>query len=411
MEQMTATRLCAYLLSGALVMSHANGGRAGDPPITITDVLDSHTANLDGFTRFTCRYDRTFATAASVEDALAGRYTRRPRTAKVLWVRDGKRMSLKVVQDEETTNELKNPKVTPMPGQPNLGIGPLLPHVTQEYLTNPNATLSYLEQHACANVAPSPNSHPRLAYLLFGCACSTVEDRRSCEDQGVQLSALHAREPGKISAGRHTVDNKDYIKLSTDTTSLTGAKNTLIREYLVDPARGYQFVRWYDLPSVDHPAASRLHLEYPDPRDCGNGRWFPGRVVRMIYADASRQWLVYDSRVTELVVDKAPDPAHFTIRMPAGTTVMDFDDSRKRFKTKQPETIDIDDIPTLYKMTQSAAENPLMDTAVEVHRPNRYRWAIWGGSVAAVVLVAGVVRRVFRRRAPAAPPSPEPATH
>lgn len=408
---MTATRLCIYGLAGTLVVCQPRDMRAGDPPLDAGDVLAGHTANLESFTRFTCRYDRTVAHAATVEDALAGRYKNKPRTASVLWVRDGNRMSVKTVRDEETANDLKKPRLEPIPGQPNLSVGPLVSHMTVEYLTNSNGTLSYLEPHAAANVAATPNSHPLHQYILFGCAASTERDRKTCEYPGFHLAALHARDPGKITISRQLVDSKNYIKLSTDTTSLNGWKEFFRCEYLVDPERGYQFARWYHAPPADDPHATRLHVEYPDPRDCGNGRWFPGRVVRMLYLEASQQWRVHDCRVTELIIDKRPDPAHFKIKMPAGTTVLDYDDSRKQFKTKQSETIDIDDIPTVYKMTQAAGETPLMDTAVEVHRPKRSRWAIWGVSAAAVVVVAGLARRMIRRRAAAVPPPPEPASH
>ena len=82
-------------------------------------------SNTESFDRVVCKYKVTKARAATPEDALAGRYTREGLVGRFTLAIDGDRLSKRVVDGEKATRARTEAKKTPMPGNPNVLIGPV----------------------------------------------------------------------------------------------------------------------------------------------------------------------------------------------------------------------------------------------------------------------------------------------
>lgn len=390
---MASTRHFLVLFS-ALAM-HAQLAAGGEPkPSPSVEVAstaaEAYEANLDSFTQFTCRYTSTTSRAKTVEDALAGRYTGESRTGKMLWAIDGKNVSLKVIEDERTSRERdKPPKLEPIPGQPKLSMGQPIPFATKEYLHNGNESILFDPRLKNANVRGLGRPHwfPR---FLFGCY-----GMEGCQSHIHPLVTALRDSPSKCKATRVTESGRELIKVTVDFGARGTNEEKGVWEYWFASDRGFLLVR--TIEQYDDDTQLTYRYEFLDPRPCPNGRWFPGRVVKLTRQKQSTDWNVLDSGVVELQVDQRPSREHFEITMPAGTAITDFDSGKYWFRTKKQERVHLDDLPRVYDMSQQIAKEPLMDTAI-VSPPSRYVWAQWTLGLAAGLAALGSLTWYFRRR-------------
>lgn len=346
-------------------------------------VLHAHLDNVESFERLTCRYETTVTYAQSPADAVAGRYTKPTRTGKFLWAMDGTDTSIKEVEDSETTRDIDHPKLEPVPGRPNLKFGPGHHFETTEYLGASEVSLKFTPRGTTVNVRGEGRPAKR-PFTILGCYGA-----EGCTDPLRELLTELESDTAAVVLARVRDGGRELFKLTRDRGPNDHA------EFWLDPAHGYLFAR----SVVRSPGATKgtvVHIEYLDPRACPNGRWFPGRRVTCLHQPQMPEWLVYDTRVTELEVDRKPARKHFEVSLPAGTPVLDFDDTSHYFVTRKAERVHVDDLPRIYRMTREAAENPRMDTAIV--RPRSYRWAWWAAGAAATVLAVLTWRVVRSRR-------------
>jgi hypothetical protein len=154
--------------------------------------------------------------------------------------------------------------------------------------------------------------------------------------------------------------------------------------YTVDLTRGSLPTRIDLLYAKGAEGAS--YTVVPQIRACSKSRWFPERIVTFLKQTPTQSpCLVNDFRVTELDVDRRPSKEAFTIELPAGTTVNQFDDSRKYFKTRQPERVGPEHLSRIEQLTEKVPQEPQTDTTIVV--PRQYTW-IWY-AVGGIILLAG----------------------
>lgn len=375
------------LLVGAVATAHADE----DPSTTALAVVDAHRGNLDSFERFTCRYTITDTRAQTVEDALAGRYSKEggpPRTGQFLWARDGNNHSVKVTEDEETTRVLDNPKKkTPVAGRPGLMFGEAVPFMTNDYLITKEHFLSYKARNRTANMWGDNRPYPRNDFL-FGCHRS-----RHCYDPLAQLRGDLERGKVTCSVSRERETGRELVKL-------TIANATMGQfEYWFDPQRAYLVVRWIHSKVPDNEGTV-MRREYPDARACLKGRWFPTRQVHLWQQKHRPDWSVRDTKVTELEADKVPARELFEINIQSGHWIVEDDEPKNNIQTRKPEKIHVDDLADVWKMIHQKPEEPLMDTAIHPERSFRWVWWAVGGVLAATGLsLVGWRFRTSRRTA------------
>src|SRR5207253_2060360 len=106
-----------------------------------------------------------------------------PRVGSFVWAKDGKKESLKIIEDEGTKRDLDNPKLRPVPGRPNMMMGPGVPFKTSNSLTSEKEHLSQDPRDKTVNIWGQGRPHTR-EWTLFGCYRN-----KTCEDMVYALLA------------------------------------------------------------------------------------------------------------------------------------------------------------------------------------------------------------------------------
>ena len=165
--------------------------------------------------------------------------------------------------------------------------------------------------------------------------------------------------------------------------------------FTVDLTRGFLPTRMER--KYKQGADGTSYVVAPQIRDCSKGRWFPERIVTFMKQFPTQSpCLIKDFKVTELDVDNRPPKEAFTLDLPAGTKILQFDDSFKWFATRQAEKIVPDDLTRIHNLTEKVPLVPQNDTTIVL--PRNYTW-VWY-AVACGTLVVGYIgwRRVITRR-------------
>jgi hypothetical protein len=198
--------------------------------------------------------------------------------------------------------------------------------------------------------------------------------------------------------GLQEVDGVPVISFDFTAKPPPGRKLNRKYSYSLNPSKGHMPVR-----KIMYRDGEEFILSFvTNYRDCGKGRWFPGRCIRAIKADGGTGYLVDEIQVIELDVDRASVPADFEIVVPSKTQVRADDDSTKSLiYLKQDEKVGLADLPILYQMLQDKKDNPNMDTGLDAHRPRR--WNKWLWTSFGIVLASTGALVLWKRRFPARP--------
>jgi hypothetical protein len=140
----------------------------------------------------------------------------------------------------------------------------------------------------------------------------------------------------------------------------------------------------------------------PQVRACSRGRWFPEKIVIFMRQFPTQSpCLTKVFTVTELDADHRPPKDAFTLDLPAGTVINQFEDSRNYFKTKQPERVGPDDLDRIQQLTEQVQRVPQTDTAIVL--PRSYAWVWYAVGGVGLLLAAYLVRRYVSARRGHAP--------
>lgn len=341
--------------------------------------------NLKAFTYYRCRYRYTKAQAKSIEDAIAGKFVNTRSYENRLLV-DGE----KVLHEGLAPPEQPDPNQgVPIPGT-SLKMVPAFA-VSDRYLADGRREMSYTPQmktlglwdnsKAVLGIGRTPLGAVGYGNKVLG------PETLLAQPEKFELAKVDLEDIEGVPVVVVRFDHKEAFQLKEQLkTSQT---------FYFDGGRGHIPVRIVVLYN-DRPQTRTYVTEV---RECSNQRWFPDRVVEVdTPAKADSLFNVSEFVVLELDADRRPKADEFAFTIPAGTVVNEgaTGDATRYFVLKQEERIRVEDLPTLFAMLDKAQINPLMDTAVEVHR--RSQWPRWLGVAAGLALALGGAAYLVRRR-------------
>lgn len=350
---------------------------------------NGYRANLESFEIVTCRYTVTWGFAKSLDDALAGRLEPGARTATAVFYRDGQSLRFRIEEDAATKAALDKPhnpeKMSEIPG---LRGGPLVPFMTADYLLNESHGFHFNPRHHAGTMYDQGTEKGKQVdpyFLMANLQVNSKYDFGLLADQAARGEIRYT--PVATSSEGHF---RATFHFATDPTV----------SFTIDLTRGSLPTRIEKLYANGADGAS--YVVVPQIRACSKGRWFPERIVTFAKQTPTQSpCLVKDFKVIELDVDNRPPKDALTIDLPAGTVINQFADSRKYFKTRQPEKIGPDDLARIQHLTETVPQEPLTDTTIVLPRSYRWLWYVVGGI--ALLVLAFFGRRYMSSRRQHAP--------
>jgi hypothetical protein len=374
------------VLSIVHVLSTPSSADDNDPGTAKAATLACQ-ANLAAFQYYKCRFELTRCDATSLDAAVRGELTNR-RSCEFLLVVDG---------TKERYQEFgpSPPKAGPQDVKPPQDGKPGITYRSAEFLPGfhlrlKDRSLRFTPDLEQATFENSPTYLPGVSeYAPLSLGIMGERDRASpfkhLDDgkKGLTQSGLY------FPKGGQTVDVRFVYLPGGD-----GAEH----ELYFDPARGFLPSRAL-LVDIRDPKNRKI-ITYSmllEARECHRGTWFPTHL-RIIHPTAKGASVV-KTKVIELEYQKRPTKEDFSVTLPAGTVICR-ENTDQRFRLRQDETLNPDDLPTIEQMLAKSLENKRMDTAIEPQRSKP--WLVWV-YIGAGVLCLGAFIGLYRfRRARAA---------
>jgi len=345
--------------------------------------IEGYLENRNSFPFLRCAYTETVAQTRTLEDALRGINYLNPSVSRRLLLVDGQSVMHTEDFDEAAFKKaIKNVQ--------NTGQGRSVsttPFSTGGYLSDGSNKFSYSPFLRCANVTPPQSPDLGVAATLLSLGNPTPQYRYGPDYQ------LELCKTGKLvmwPEGLKEIDGRGVICVK-----FGNQKKQPTRFYAFDVERGLLPLRIITYEVLKN---SREHNEHYliHTIKCSKGRWFPERSVKVTYPENKGDLFgVRETKVIDLDVDKRPKRSEFTLRVKAGTNILN-PDNMGGFRLKQDEGINITDLAGLLEKCERSRRRPLMDTAI--HPPDPYAWLRWGGYSTMAVLATGLAVYVVRRR-------------
>jgi hypothetical protein len=357
----------------------------GAVPESVSTAGAAFQANLDSFDRLTCEYTLTYGGVKSVEDAIAGQFLAGSQVGKGKWMKRGQYSIIRFEEDPATTKALDAPKLEPYPGRPGVLIGPGYPFETKRFLSNGKDELDHTPRRLLANLTDDKNS---LSFSDYPFSALWYGDTEAPLDVLIRQAAR-----GEVPCEAKWVLVEGRKCLEVLFVPTTGVRKTIT----LDAERGFLPVRIrWERPN--QPPFMRLDIT--QVRACPNGRWFPERILFFESGAAGKPNPIYECKVLSLDVETLPSKDEFALELPAGTMIRNPFEKGQQFKTRRPERIHADDLGHVFKMTEEVPKTPLMDTAIEPPKRNRWVWWAVGGGAAAVLILGALLIRHRGRTVP-----------
>jgi hypothetical protein len=350
---------------------------------------NGYRANLQSFEYVTCRYTITQGFAKSLDDALSGRTKPGLRTANAVFYKDGRNIRFRLEEDAATTAILDKPTKPEDITEtiPGLKSGQIVPFMTTDYLLNENLGLLFVPRGITANIYDAGSDKGKKVdedFLFTQLKANTPYDYSLLVDRV-------AREEIKADVGEPMTNGefRTVFHLAKDPTVF----------FTVDLKRG-SLPTHIELVYETSLGKNVSDIVVPQIRSCSKGRWFPERIVTFMKQFPTQSPCFFkEFKVVELDVDHRPSKDAFTLDLPAGTSILQFDDIGKSFKTRKRERIGPDDLGRIQELTEKVPEVPQTDTAI-VPPPRSWTWvwyALVGGATAVLGLFAVRRRHAAKR--------------
>ncbi len=390
---------CALTL--ALSLPSAAHGQAEPIPPAAKSALVQFVDNYERFEFYSCEYTHTKVKATTGEDAVAGKWGPRqpgeqgcPSHAVTSLVKDGKYERFEKIADEESQKiEREGHKsLTKDPKFPGLAFGPGVGFTSQTQLFNGEDSLAF------SRTAVKPTGVGTVNLKGHGVPAWSQEG-------GTQyLHVIYAGGPSSLermaAASPKPIGVRTAAHRGIECLWLTIHRPDATRiEFALDAARGHIplcIVRY------DAKGAEDKRTEVTEIQQCSKNRWFPMRIVKY-FTQGRGFWIVDDYKITKLDVDHRPSRESLMLDLPAGTDILDIEQSNPGKVTPfailmKNERIHPEDIPRLREVVYRKQKDPLADTALPPKPIVWWKWAV--GATGLLLVLGAVVWRIRGRRHP-----------
>jgi hypothetical protein len=355
-----------------------------DKEAQVRAAIEGYLENRNSFAFLRCRYTYTVASAPTLRDALNGTNYVDAAVSRRLLLVDGPRVLHVEDVDPEVVNKALKASVRKQGGRAIASV----PFDTSGYLSDGPNKLDYSPRLRCANIVTPEAPHLGTAATILALGNPTPQFRDGPDYE------LELCKTGKVifwPEGLREIEGRPAVCVL-----FGNAKKQRTGHYAFDIERGFLPLRIVTYEVAKNREYGAQYLTHA--RECSRGRWFPMRSVNVTYPPGRGRFLVRETKVVELDVDKRPRKADFTLRMEAGTAVLNpLDRKSLGFRLKQTEDVNVADLPRLLEMCKESGRSPLMDTGI--HGDGWPAWQRWAGGMLVALALGLVAYGVRRRRA------------
>lgn len=324
----------------------------------VQSCAQGYLANLESFTKFRCDFEVARDVASTWEEATSPGF--RPRNiSKRKWLRDGTIEYYRQEMSENDRETVTNKNLIPVGKSGMAKMSLMTRHL--DYLTDGEYQLAY-DPLANVGIRDSTKLRNPEFYLTpfeqvgYGRKNGFAELAKNFERGLITLESCKRQSLNGVECLVFTFFRKD---------------KDLRDEIWIDPNRGFlPMLQIYTEPQI----AYECRIETRAVKELSNSRYFPMETVRLTRSRNSPR-----TEVSQLVVgsmtDRAPPRYDFKFTVPPRTLVISDSDRSSpytHFRTKQEETIGVDDLPRIFDLTLLAASETQMDTAIK--QPSTFRW-------------------------------------
>lgn len=333
-----------FLALGLIVQARdINGSTGSDEESAIGAIAEGYAHNRNAFRNIDCRFSFIRGTAESVNAAVRGEFLTRSDAREAHWLVSGPRARYEMLCGEaekrRTQEQVQSAK--PRVGTPKETEIPV--ECAEEFfLQDKNGpSLGYWPLNETANLFRSGDPKPSGIRITPFSMNLMGENERSGPDRYLSDHV----------AGRNAARFVGVERILGQEVVLVECGERVRVRFGFDPARGYMLAS-ISLKKRDEQErlAEAFVTQAREFPDCG---WFPMRTVVINNPDGPGPYATEEIRVTELDVDREPNPQEFSLTLPRGTQV-NVIGAPEWVVMKQDETVNADELAELH---QRAIEN------------------------------------------------------
>jgi hypothetical protein len=274
---------------------------AGPDDAKLTELADAYAANRLSFTNLDCRFEVRFGDCATLDDALAGRFTKDPMVRVARWTVRGPLERYRFGRSTDPTHPPDPKWVSFAPSSEEI-----------YFLTSGEYVLSRGEIRDAVSI------QPRADIDGFGIVLSpfNIGTLGPFESSNPVVSLEHCLSGDLVGTygGTETING-----VEVETWSIGVPGQELRKKYGFDPQRGHLLAYMHDTDTRYRRLAYSAYMT--DARECSGGRWIPTRLVKIEPYSPEGPYRTIILTVTELNVDDpVPDDALSQV-IPFGTLV------------------------------------------------------------------------------------------
>lgn len=306
--------VCALSPAVAIVFG-GEAELAGTDRDAIGVMAEGYLSNREAFQSIRCRFGLIRAKAASVEEALEGKFTE-PIHYQGLWLVDGQRVRYELMCDPEVFNSAMERAETGRKGTvPTESGSPSMvavPCTSEFHLSDGSFSLGYSPLIRGANLRTREMPNPA-AIRKTPFSMDIMGPNETTNPGSVLRACLDGRLVGRFD-GTEEVMGVELLGAIAGRTP-----ETLRHKFFLDPKRGFLPIHVFD---TYVESGKRIYEAYiTDVRECSGGRWFPERSVVVWDVDSSPPFPIQEITIVELHVDTPPSGGEFYLDLPEGTRV------------------------------------------------------------------------------------------
>ena len=361
-------------------------------------LAEGYSRNRESFDAIDCRFDYAQGKAATIENALAGRFTERFVKQRGHWLVNGRAVLYQLLCAPELREETERIKREDIDRRKSRASGSATPSeylkvpcLDSEFLRNDSYSLHYAASIRAGNLFSKTDQDGNGIRITPFNVDFLAADEYSNPARYI-AEALAGQWDAKFD-GTKRINGVDTL------VARIGAK--LEVTFGFDPARNFLLV--YSSYAGAKPGQRYYEAYVTAARECSGGRWFPMRTVLVRNPDRGPPFHVREVTVVEVDVDSTPRADRFRLEVPTGVQVSNVGHV-EWITLDHPENVGINDLSLLHQRcvehgreyeARRKKDEAMFDGAGEPLEQSGSRAAL---VLACVVFAAGIVWLVVLKR-------------